>query len=395
MNKKLIVTLSVITTYVIICGLFIKFFRESDSYGTRFCSSDKKKFSDQFLLTEIIKSNSSKLWRNGEDFDYIKYMSVHRGRPLCGGLEYVSLDRVLADPDYELNFRGMIIIDRQTYDHERYCLEKVDDDPDGWKLMICHSDVLYHRIFHATVIFLSILLFGFTIFTYAKNEELRDFKGKAVIGLMLAEILAYSTHSIRFLAQSQYNMILISASLMGLLQILLWITVLVVHEFIAFKNFKNAAKTEQKFRFYALIEILFTILFTILIISTNINHQRSISVDYFFIAIFFIGAFDLIVLIITGIMILIISRSMTLSDQSRFKNEKKWFWITVKLSLIMLITWPFQTLDWLIEFHLHGFMIQDSILLLTAITATIILLSRKKVRNLMFGQYQGINDTEA
>ena len=183
------------------------------------------------------------------------------------------------------------------------------------------------------------------------------------------------------------------------------------------RNFKNAAKSDQKFKIYALIEIVFTILFTILIIYTNINRRSmslpnytlilkftniisfasigSDSVEYYLMAIFFIGAFDVVVLIITGIMILIISRSMTLSDQSRFKEEKKWFWIIVKLSLIMLITWPFQILDWLVEFHLHGFIVQDSILLFTAITATIILLGRKKVRNVMFGEYQGINNTEA
>ena len=102
MNKKLIVTLSVITSYVIICGLFIKFFTESHSFGIRFCSSDKK-FSDQFLLTEFMESNASKLLQDDENYDYKKYMSVHRGRPFCGGLEYVSLETVVADQHYEQN----------------------------------------------------------------------------------------------------------------------------------------------------------------------------------------------------------------------------------------------------------------------------------------------------
>lgn len=85
---------------------------------------------------------------------------------------------------------------------------------------------------------------------------------------------------------------------------------------------------------------------------------------------------------------------MTHSDQARFDDERKWYWIIVKLCLIMLITWPFQMLSWLVEFSLHGFMTQDFILLFTAITATIILLGRKKVKNSMFGKYHGINNAE-
>ena len=107
MNKKLIVTLSIITIYVIICGLFIKFFSKIHVYGTRFCSTDREKFSDQYLLTEFKKSNSSKLWLD-EDFDYKKYLSIYRGRPLCGGLKYISLDTVLADQHYEYNSVSII-----------------------------------------------------------------------------------------------------------------------------------------------------------------------------------------------------------------------------------------------------------------------------------------------
>jgi len=106
MNKKSIVTLSVIIIYVIICGLFIKFFTLNHSSGTRFCSTDTETFSNQFLITEFKKSNSSKLWndQNFDDSDDIKYLPIYRGRPFCGGLDHVSLDTVVADELYEYNF---------------------------------------------------------------------------------------------------------------------------------------------------------------------------------------------------------------------------------------------------------------------------------------------------
>lgn len=59
-------------------------------------------FSNDFLLSEFKKSNSSKLWLD-EDYDYKKYLSVYRGRPICGGLEYITLDAIVSDPHYEYN----------------------------------------------------------------------------------------------------------------------------------------------------------------------------------------------------------------------------------------------------------------------------------------------------
>ena len=132
--------------------------------------------------------------------------------------------------------------------------------------------------------------------------------------------------------------------------------------------------------------------------SNNIHfvcYVGSDAVEYFFMAFFYIGAFDLIVLVITGVMILLLSRHMTHSDQARFSNEAKWYLINLELSLIMLITWPFQVLSWPVEFSLLGFMTADIILLFTAITTTIILLGRKKAKNLLFEEFHVTSNTEA
>lgn len=97
------------------------------------------------------------------------------------------------------------------------------------------SFLLFSSFFLSSVIILSILLFGLTTFAYAYYKDLRDFKGKAIVGLMMSQILAYSTYSIMFLSDIDFDSFRIPAFLMGLLQILLWTTVIVVNQFIVFK----------------------------------------------------------------------------------------------------------------------------------------------------------------
>jgi len=110
---------------------------------------------------------------------------------------------------------------------------------------------------------------------------------------------------------------------------------------------------------------------------------------------FLIGLMDVILLIIIGIKVLILSRHLTHSEQPLFDNERKWYWITVKLSLIMLVTWPFVFFTWIRDFDLLFNILSDFVMTLTAITVAIILIGRKEVKILLFRKYRGILNVEA
>jgi len=90
-----------------------------------------------------------------------------------------------------------------------------------------------------------------------------------------------------------------------------------------------------------------------------------------------------------------LSRHLTHSEQAKFDFERKWFWITVKLALIMLVTWPTQAYVWKSNFKLFNFIFADCIILLTAVTIFVILIGRKKIRILLLGKYRGISNVEA
>jgi len=99
---------------------------------------------------------------------------------------------------------------------------------------------------------------------------------------------------------------------------------------------------------------------------------------------FFAIVLDAIILVIIGIRIFILSRHLTSSERKRFDFERKWFWITIELSLIMLITWSIQVYVWIHDYKMLNFILSDCILLLTALTIFIILIGRKNVKILLF-----------
>lgn len=89
-----------------------------------------------------------------------------------------------------------------------------------------------------------------------------------------------------------------------------------------------------------------------------------------------------------------ISRHLEHSEQSRFDTERKWFWIVLKLSLIVFVTWLFEAFLWGHKFDLLADTTGDFINLLTASTITIILVGRKKARILLLQKYRKVNDIE-
>ena len=87
MNKKILVTFSVIAIYATLLGLFLKLYREStvcynhNSSCIRFCSEDTENYSNEFLVKELRKRKSH------SDLD--KDLRIYRGSPTCGGVSFL------------------------------------------------------------------------------------------------------------------------------------------------------------------------------------------------------------------------------------------------------------------------------------------------------------------
>ncbi|KAL7036859.1 hypothetical protein ACKWTF_008964 [Chironomus riparius] len=399
-NKKILVTISVILIYVSLFALFIYLANRSHgcSYKTpciHFCSSDRSRFSDEYLIDEFMKSKSAK--------DYVEdeaVLKAIRGAPSCGEMtDWLPNDEVNSTkPPYDFNFYGDVTIDDEKYSVNRYCIEKSEDFYDGWKLKTCYQDYYIQKGFHFLAIFLSVSLLGVTLFIYTYFKELRDFYGKTIIALTSSQIVAYASIPVfRYLSSKKYShrnsvFLLISMLIISLVFILLWITVMIVHLFFTFKNFKDKTSNSYEFSTYSIFVFSFGLFSTIVFVDSIFNYNSGL--EYLFFMYFIIVVLDIILFIITGVKMLMISRQLEHSEQARFDSERKWFWIVLKMTLVMLITWPFELYLWSHKFDVFGDTTGDFINLLTATTIMLMLVGREKARILLFGKYREVNDME-
>ncbi|KAL7036863.1 hypothetical protein ACKWTF_008966 [Chironomus riparius] len=420
MNKKIIVTICAVIIYAILFVYVTKNVAGQSECGNyfqfciRFCSADTETFSDDFLLDEFLKSEFGKSFKNLIGFNF----NVFRGFPVCGELKYFQLRENSTSPFSPLG--NVVMHLRKQYNYKKYCLEKSDDVQHGWKIMICQRDVYFYKIFHFIAISCSVLLFGSIIFVYSYFKELRDFHGKFTIVLMVPLICAYIViplavfdHDEQKLFRGYFGVILPMIYTTTMMMILLWITAMILHSFLTFKNFKQQVLNQYDFSIFVAFVLTFIIFSAFLLVWERISDGNNNFIlylcmlnnllifkdsrqHYLYVIYFFIGFIDIILLIITGIKVLIVSRHLTHSEQPKFDTERKWYWITVKLSLIMLVTWKFVFITWEdINYHLLTNFISDFVMIFTAVIISIILLGRKQVKILLFGKYHAMLNVEA
>ncbi|KAL7036867.1 hypothetical protein ACKWTF_008970 [Chironomus riparius] len=247
--------------------------------------------------------------------------------------------------------------------------------------------MLILSIFNFTVISISIILYGFVLFIYCNSKELKDFHGKWTISFTSFQFATLILFSYCTLTQFKINYndpilgYLFDSFILSMMFGILWITVMIFHEYFTFKNFKHQKTISYNLTKYAVIT-------TILIIISIFLSSDIASMMYTFIGILAIATW-----IVTGFKIYALSRNPTYSQQARFNFEKKWFWNCMKLSLTLVIAWLIQFLALRKNYNLLLFMIADSILFLTTITITMIALERKKIFGSNCEMYTGISNT--
>lgn len=107
----------------------------------------------------------------------------------------------------------------------------------------------------------------------------------------------------------------------------------------------------------------------------------------------FVTLIDFGMLIITGIRIFQKARHLEHSEQAYFDEERKNFWIYVKLCAMMLITWPAEVLSWPYGYFLELLLAADVLKLLTAVAILGLVLGRKQAQILLFDKYRNFIDT--
>ncbi|CAG9805351.1 unnamed protein product [Chironomus riparius] len=362
MNKKLLFTIFVILIYGALFFLYANISKRSYECGfgspcIRFCSSDTNEYSDESLLKQFKESKSSNRMIRSNS------LKVIRGAPACGKLKYwpPNMEVNSTDPPYKFDYYGDVQAFGDDYSVSRYCLEKDEDVFDGWKLMTCYQDYYLQKGFHVLTIFLSVTLLGFTLFLYCYKYR-------------------------------QIKHVLYSLFAVSLVMILLWITVLIVHTYLTFRNFKIQTSIPHEFSTYAIFVLSFSMFSAFVFIQDTIYHGGG--VEYLFFIYIIIASIDIFLLIVTGVKMLITSRHLEHSEQARFDNEKKWYWIINKVTLMMLVTWLFESLLWFRSFNVYSETIGDFVNLLTATAIMLMLVGREKARILLFGKYREVYDVE-
>ncbi|KAL7036857.1 hypothetical protein ACKWTF_008962 [Chironomus riparius] len=399
MNKKLLVTIFVILIYVALFFLYANISKSSYECGfgspyIRFCSSDTNEYSDESLLKQFKESKSSNRMIRSNS------LKVIRGAPACGKLKYwpPNMEVNSTDPPYKFDYYGDVQAFGDDYSVSRYCLEKDEDVFDGWKLMTCYQDYYLQKGFHVLTIFLSVTLLGFTLFLYWYFKELCDFHGKTIIALTGSQIFTYLlVPFIRYVSYYSYKYrqikhVLYSLFAVSLVMILLWITVLIVHTYLTFRNFKIQTSIPHEFSTYAIFVVSLSMFSAFVLIQDTIYYGGG--VEYLFFIYIIIASIDIFLLIVTGVKMLITSRHLEHSEQARFDNEKKWYWIINKVTLMMLVTWLFESLLWFRSFNVYSETIGDFVNLLTATAIMLMLVGREKARILLFGKYREVYDVE-
>ncbi|XP_070491495.1 G-protein coupled receptor Mth-like [Chironomus tepperi] len=383
MNKNFIVSVIVIIIYGILFGLFLKFYEksnyncQSNSFCIRICSTNESQSND-LLLNEFDKSEPYKITKSR-----IKYHEIFRGPLTC--------DKTSSTSEYDFDLNGRVVVAAVIYYHREYCLQHSESNFKEWILKICDRD--YNYIFNVIGYFISIFLLLFTTIVYIFYKELRDVYGKFIILFVLSQIVALVLHTCFVMSQEFdiFNPLYNSIFLASMMNILLYITAMISHSFNVLINFKKYGAIPFEFWQYNICIFICQVFVGVLFVVLFKTLDVVIILALLFV---FIWITDFIILIITGIQIFIISRRLSHSEQSRFDEHLKWYWICVKLYFIMLVTIPYEIYIFTSDFNFYFLILASFINVFTAFVITITLLGRKNVKILLFKKYRGFIDDE-
>lgn len=131
--------------------------------------------------------------------------------------------------------------------------------------------------------------------------------------------------------------------------------------------------------------------------SVNIYHvvgpydqfRREID-SFIFYAYLITATFDVICLMISGILLFKISRGLANLERNKFEVEKQWFWSFLNSLVIMLITWITEIVMWRRKNPYDNFnlsIISDLIKILSAFNIFAIFLARENVKIILYEKY--------
>lgn len=96
---------------------------------------------------------------------------------------------------------------------------------------------------------------------------------------------------------------------------------------------------------------------------------------------------DLIVLISTAFLMLRISRRLESFEHIKYKKEKKWFLIVLKICTLLLFTWPFELHQLMTQYDKVYLLTSDIIKLYSAMVLFGILIFQNEARLLICRKY--------
>jgi hypothetical protein len=157
------------------------------------------------------------------------------------------------------------------------------------------------------------------------------------------------------------------------------------------RNFNNAEKgREDRFSIYLIITISTTIISWFVFLSVNHTYSTNFKVIQKMIALALALGFplliiaDFILVIATLVLMRKVSRGTDSAEDERYQRERKWFFITLKLYAIIIITWPFDVFRITPDFNFVSSLTIDVLKLFSGFLIFAILVLRRDVRTLLF-----------
>lgn len=184
--------------------------------------------------------------------------------------------------------------------------------------------ISYFRIYFRTATLICAIFLGATAYAYAASEKRSTVSGRSFLMFTLSLLFLCVTNSLLNFESSFVRVkadILVSA---GILFTFLWINVLAFDIFWAFKNFRKPSETLKRFKFYCLYVICAPLLYILFVLLMNkLGHNK---IDFFNVltatAILGSAALDFIFILLTGYMILKISKTSNVFEQALFVAER-------------------------------------------------------------------------
>lgn len=146
---------------------------------------------------------------------------------------------------------------------------------------------------------------------------------------------------------------------------------------------------KDNFKRYSIFVVVVLINLVLLFVASRLLNMRLME-QLADLVMLIIGLGDIVLIIITAVLMLRTSKRLEVAEHAKFKRDKKWYLILLKLFAVMLATWPIEIFSHFQIFNANALLTSDLIKLFSAIVLFNILLMRDEAREILYKKYRSL-----